>query len=293
MPSISSKIMYKMMKTFKFNQILKRDLENNTLKDTSKQPHSYFMRSGNIETFSTQDHNVYLMTPKTDQTNKWILYLHGGAYVHGFQSFHWRFLRKVMKETGWNIVAPDYPLLPLSTSKDMYTMIIETYQWLLEHKKPQEIIFMGDSAGGGLALGLSLVLKKEKRTMPDEIILMSPWLDVTMTDPKVKEIEPFDPILNVDALKIVSGMLVKNEDPMNHLFSPLYGDLKDMPHITIITGTYDLLYADATRIEEQLTHLDVPYQMIAYDQMIHTFMFFGLPESSEAIKKVVQTVKDV
>jgi acetyl esterase/lipase len=278
------------MKLLKFNQILKRDLDQHTIIGTSKKPHAHFKKVGNVDRIAISDRDVFIIKPQKEEKQTWVIYLHGGAYVHGFQSFHWRFLKTIMKKTGWNIIAPDYPLLPESSSKAMYAMIQETYQYLLDHENPKTILFMGDSAGGGLALGFAQWLKLEKMRTPDTIILLSPWLDVTMTDPKIKNIEPYDPILNVEALRQIGLMLASNENQQHYLFSPLYGDLKDIGKIFIFSGTYDLLYVDALSLSQYLARKNITHQLFASESMVHTFMFFGLPESNEVIKLITQAM---
>lgn len=287
MPSMSSKILYRIMKSFKFNQILKRDLDQQTISGTSKKPHAYFKRVGSIQTLSIHNKDVFLIKSKKEDKQTWIIYLHGGAYVHGFQSFHWRFLKTLMKKTNDHIIAPDYPLLPNATSQDMYDMIYETYQFLLDHEHPQNIIFMGDSAGGGLALGFAQWLKQEKMRTPDSIILLSPWLDVTMNNPMITKIEPFDPILNREALRDIGFMLTKDEDPRHYRFSPLYGNLKSMGKIAVFSGSFDMLYADAVTLIDRAKEQDTFIKLQTYPWMIHTFMFFGLPESKQCLEDIV------
>jgi acetyl esterase/lipase len=40
---------------------------------------------------------------------------------------------------------------------------------------------MGDSAGGGLSLALCLYLRDEGYKLPAGLVLMSPWVDLTMS----------------------------------------------------------------------------------------------------------------
>jgi len=56
-------------------------------------------------------------------------------------------------------------------------------------KEPDDLIMMGDSAGGGFALALAQKLKNESIDQPAQIILLSPWLDITLTNPDIKEID--------------------------------------------------------------------------------------------------------
>lgn len=46
---------------------------------------------------------------------------------------------------------------------------------------PENIIIAGDSAGGGLSLALCMYLRDEGYQLPAGLILMSPWVDLTMS----------------------------------------------------------------------------------------------------------------
>ena len=46
---------------------------------------------------------------------------------------------------------------------------------------PENIVFVGDSAGGGLCLATMMYLRDEGYPLPSGAILMSPWVDLTMS----------------------------------------------------------------------------------------------------------------
>lgn len=286
MPSFSSKIVYRMMRSFKFNQMLKRDLANNTISSTSKSPLPYMKHIADVECISIHERDVFMLRPKGKRSQHWVMYLHGGAYVHGFQSFHWRFLAYIVKKTGWNVMAPDYPLLPASSDR-MMTFIDQAYETLWNRESPSYVYFMGDSAGGGLALAFSQTLVRENRPLPNRILLLSPWLDLSMQDPLIASIEPKDPILNKEALETIGQMISDDQQPSSHKLSPLNHPLNDLPPIDIFSGTYDMLYADACHLVEKgkINNLDIT--LYEYPSMIHTFMFFGLPESRACVKDIL------
>ena len=65
----------------------------------------------------------------------------------------------------------------------------------------KRIILMGDSAGGGLAFGFVQQLRNENKKQPEQIIIFSPWLDVTMNNPNIELIEKEDKMLSIKGLK--------------------------------------------------------------------------------------------
>jgi len=96
------------------------------------------------------------------------------------QKQHWLFINQILLQTKATIVVPDYPLAPQSNCKDVFNFMDTLYLTLLNKYKNQSIHFMGDSAGGGLALGFAKKLRTNQLKLPKQLILFSPWLDVTM-----------------------------------------------------------------------------------------------------------------
>ena len=119
---------------------------------------------------------------------------------------------------------------------------------------------------------------------------VSSWLDVTLEDPRIKAIDPKDPILNIDALKKAGKLYQGALDLKDPKLSPLYGDLKNLPPVTVFSGTHDLLYPDTLRLIEAL---DGNIKTHIYEEMIHVWMLFNLPESKKALEAVVDTINTV
>ena len=100
-------------------------------------------------------------------------------------------------------------------------MIEPLYRDLIAKVGKERLILMGDSAGGGMALGLLEKMGEIGEKMPYKTILLSPWLDVTMTNPEVEEKEKVDPVLLKEAL-IVAGKKYAGEDGMDsYLVNPI------------------------------------------------------------------------
>ena len=83
---------------------------------------------------------------------------------------------------------PDYPLAPQYNYEDAFNMVLPLYEKILEKVKQENLILMGDSAGGGIALALSEKLGEEDFSQPQELILLSPWIDVTMENKEIEKV---------------------------------------------------------------------------------------------------------
>lgn len=228
----------------------------------------------NIDEKKFKNRKVFIMTSKQngDLSDKYILYLHGGAYVMEASYKHWQFLEEIVDRTGMTLVLPDYPLTPKNTYKKVFEMIEPLYKDLIAKVGKDRVILMGDSAGGGMALGLLEKMGEIGEKMPYKTILLSPWLDVTMTNPEVTEKEKVDPVLLKEAL-IVAGKKYAGEEGMdNYLVNPINGPLEKLENITIYTGTYDMLNPDVHVFMEKAEKAGIKIDLREQEKAIHIWM---------------------
>ncbi|MFN4201319.1 MAG: alpha/beta hydrolase [Fervidobacterium gondwanense] len=106
--------------------------------------------------------------------------MHGGAYVGNITKMHWDLVGKLVDKLNALVVVPDYPLAPENTWRETYEFVDKLYGMLLEKYSGKKFVFIGDSAGGGLALGFAQKLRDENRRLPEHIVLFSPWVDVRL-----------------------------------------------------------------------------------------------------------------
>lgn len=202
------------------------------------------------ETF--QNRRVFVIKLKEEQTNsKTIFYLHGGSYLAELNESHWKFFQNIIQDTGVTIIVPDYPLAPQYHYTDVFAMIFPLYQEIIQKVEKENLILMGDSAGGGMALALLEKVGEESLEQPSQTIVISPWLDVTMENPKIEQVQPNDLMLSQDLLKLAGIAYAGSEKQVkNYLVSPIYGPLEKLENVTIYTGTNDILNPDVHKLVE-------------------------------------------
>ena len=116
----------------------------------------------------------------TKNADKHIMYFHGGAYSLQASKIHWKLIDSIIKQTKAKVTFFDYALVPESDCVNTLETVKKAYKHILK-EAGQEIILMGDSAGGGIALALSIAINKDNITpIPSKILLLSAWLDVSM-----------------------------------------------------------------------------------------------------------------
>lgn len=226
---------------------------------------------------------------ENSDSNVVLIYIHGGAYCNDFTSFHWYFLRKIVKSTNVKLIAPAYRLVPYGTYKEAFDLIIPIYEECL--KKNNKVVLMGDSSGGGLALSISLYLKDNNIKLPENIILLSPWVDVSMKNDKIKECEPVDPLLETNGLKVAANLWKGDLSEHDWRVSPIYGNLDGLHNITTFVGTRELFYPDILDLYEKLDK--TKNDLIIGKDMNHAYPLMPIPDSKEAINKIIDIIRSM
>ncbi len=221
-----------------------------------------------LETKQFVGRKLFIVTPKENSNpQKTILYCHGGSYVAEATKEHWDFIERLVEDTGYRVVLPDYPLTPKYTYKDVFAMMVPLYKEIVDRMNPEDLIVMGDSAGGGLSLALLEKVSKDNEKMPGKTILISPWLDARLTNPKIDEVQKLDKQLNKETLKLAGIAYAGGEkETGNYLVSPIEGDLSKLKNVTIFTGTNDILNPDVYVLEERAEKVGVDIEIKEYEE---------------------------
>lgn len=290
MASIESKLFYLFLRLIKKKKFLelqfafgKFDFYN------SKEPPREINKVCNVEKLQRHGRNVFILTPKTKKSGVHILYLHGGAYVQNFVKQHWKFLAMLVERTHCTITAPDYPLAPKYTYVDAFEMVTPLYKEILLRSDGHTIL-MGDSAGGGFALALAQRIKSENMMQPEKIILLSPWLDISLSNPEIKKISPVDPFLSVIGLRKAGECYAGNLDPENFMLSPINGPLEQLGSISIFIGSKDILVADTRKLNRLARKKNIQINYREYPDMVHVWMLLNFPESKAARQEIISLI---
>jgi acetyl esterase/lipase len=218
-----------------------------------------------------------------------VLYFHGGAYVSGSLDTHRALVGRIARASKTKCLSVEYRLAPEHPFPAGLEDALKTYNWLLKegynHKK---IVVAGDSAGGGLTMGLLLKLRDEKALLPAACVCMSPWLDLEGTGDSGWKMKKHDPMLRYEFGKIYADYYMPNGDLKNPYASPYYGDPTGLPPIYIQVSDSELILDDSTRFEKKAKAVGVDIEVEVWPKMVHVWQAFGpiLPEAMKAIKKL-------
>jgi acetyl esterase/lipase len=151
------------------------------------------------------------------------------------------------------------------------------------------IIIMGDSAGGGLSAAFAEYLAVKDLPQPENLILISPWVDITMSGDYDKV--EYDPMLGVDGARELGKSWAGDLDPKDYKVSPLFGEVDKLPKTTLFTGTHEIIYPDIVEFYNKLKDNGVDAELNVGEEMTHVYPVYPLvPESKEALQHIVEII---
>lgn len=221
-----------------------------------------------------------------------ILYLHGGAYMNQPVSFHFKMVAHYAAALGAKVYFPVYPKIPVHHFTEAYEKVLALYKTIRETHAPERIIFMGDSSGAGMALGLAAYLRDTGLPLPGELMLFCPWLDVHTAPYQLNDYLKNDPTLSPWRLRIMGEMWAGSPKAMSDpRVSPRYADPHGLPHMTIFTGTHDVLCPDILQYDETLNELGIDHDLYVFEGMVHDFIAFPIAQARPAQELVIQLLQ--
>jgi monoterpene epsilon-lactone hydrolase len=253
-------------------------------------PSQRMFQSYTITSRLVNGRSVWTIAPQHTAAHH-IYYLHGGGYVANISTRHWQFLHDLLDNCDCAATVPDYPLAPQANVQDAFAMILPVYTDLIATTDAANITLMGDSAGAGLSLALAMQLREAGMEQPANLVLISPWLDVTMNNPDIAAADERNPDLPLQWL-IDSGQLWAGElDRTNYRVSPIYGTLPGLAPISLYIGTHDVLVADTRKFRTQAAAADIPINYHEYRGMTHTFALTSwMPERQDVLNNIARLI---
>ncbi|MCK6629608.1 MAG: alpha/beta hydrolase [Anaerolineae bacterium] len=234
------------------------------------------------------------MLPGQATKDKVILYFHGGGLVIGSVKAHRGIVAKFVKGTGIGALVFDYALAPEHPFPEGLNDSIVAYRYLLaEGLQPANIVFMGDSGGGGLCLATLLALKDKAMPLPAAAVVMSPWTDLKNTGESFQTNAKVDTLTWRDAQIVFSKYYVGDHDPGLPWISPLYGDLRGLPPLLIYAGGDELMRDDSTRFAQKAQEAGIEVTLRVGEGMFHCYPACAplFPEATEAMTEICTFIK--
>lgn len=249
----------------------------------------YVTRGVRVERVQIEGLPAAWLGPKGTPDDKIILYLRGGGYVSGSINSHLILCLPMTQALKRNILLPEYRLAPEHPFPAALEDVLTIYRWLLrEGYCPQNIVIAGDSAGGGLAVAVTLALRDAGEPLPAAVVCLSPRTDLTNSGESHITKAAVEPVLKTDVLKQWAAWYANSTPLTRPLLSPIYADFHGFPPLLIQVGSDEVLLDDARRLAEKARADGVDVTLHIWDGLWHVWHALGglTPESAQAFQEI-------
>ncbi len=236
----------------------------------------------------TEGRQAEWLIPTDSLKDKVILYTLGGGYVSGSCKDHRAMVAKITKGSQVRTLLFDPRLAPEHPFPAALEDALCAYAWLLTQGIPAcNILFVGESAGGGLCLATLLALRDQDLPLPAAAVAMSPWTDLALTGDSYRT--KLDASIDPPGMSLVcSKYYCGDHDPRSAWISPLYGDLHGLPPLFICVGTNESMLDDSTRFVDKARASGVDATFLIGEGMVHCYPLMAplFPEATEALNEI-------
>ena len=232
--------------------------------------------------------------PSGASKDRVILYFHGGGYVSGTCKAHRMHVAKIVKGSGIASLLFEYRLAPEHPFPAAVEDSIAAYHYLLtEGISPSKIVFMGDSAGGGLCLATLLALKDRGIPLPAAAVALSPWTDLTCSGDSYTMKIDVEALAPTESWTVFSHYYAGDHDPHHPWISPLFGELKGLPPLRIFVGEYETLHDDSTQFAAKAKEAGIDVTLTVGEKMFHCYPACApiFPEATLAMKDICAFIR--
>ena len=218
-----------------------------------------------------------------------VFYLHGGAFFTGSSLSSRPLAAQLADTSGLPVFSINYRLAPEHAFPAPLEDATAAYHWLLASgMQAQDLVMVGDSAGGNLVLASLLALRDAGDPLPRAAVLLSPWVDLAATGHSFRTLADADPYLVPHCLEEAARRYLGKVDPRTPLASPLYGDLRGLPPVLIQVGSDEILLDDAIRLAQRLHATGGRADLEIWQGMWHVWHYFAaqIPEGQLACDRI-------
>lgn len=217
-----------------------------------------------------------LVRPANAHTDQVLLHMHGGAFFAGSLETHLPLASELAVRCNARVFLIDYRLAP----QDPYPAALEdgiaAYQALLDlDVNPTNITLVGDSAGAAHILSMAIYARNEGIPLPAGMVMISPFVDMTLTSGSIQSKSKVDPMLSIVPLQRGVAAYCGDELPSDPKVSPVFAELEDLPPFFIQVGSDEILLDDALLLERRAKQAGVQVSCTVFPGMWHNFQMFS------------------
>jgi monoterpene epsilon-lactone hydrolase len=224
-----------------------------------------------------------------------LVYFHGGGFVSGSKDSYRKLAAHLAKAAGCRALIPDYRLAPEHPFPAQLDDARALYDWLLtQGYQPSRIAFAGDSAGGNIATGAALALKRDSRPLPKAIVAFSPWYDMEANGPTFEFNAAADLAISRELVLTFAPIFLGGHAPTDPLANPLYSDPAGLPPMFVTCGSDETLQDSVERFVALARRTGVDVVLQVEDEMPHAYQLMAgrVPEADASIAAAGQWLRE-
>ncbi len=224
-----------------------------------------------------------------------LLYLHGGGYVACSAATHRPITAGLARLTRRRTFALNYRLAPEHRFPAALDDVVAGYRWLLDRGiAPGALAVAGDSAGGGLTLGLLLRARDAGLPLPACAVCFSPWTDLSGSGESMRTNDGRCPMFRPENIAPAARAYLGSEPPTNPFASPVFADLSGLPPLLLQVGSAELLLDDARRVHEKVRRAGGLSRLDVFDGVFHVWQMLDgiVPEARIALRQAAEFIRD-
>ncbi|NQX82966.1 MAG: alpha/beta hydrolase [Flavobacteriaceae bacterium] len=261
-------------------------------KEDVHHPNKRVFRQNKVSNFNILNTSITQIT-KSEKAEHLLIFIHGGAFISGPAKHHWDSIKEIVTKTNHTVWMCDYPKAPENKIAEISENIDLVYSTALEKYQAKQITLIGDSVGGTLITALTQRLINNKIELPNKIILVSPVMDATMSNPQIYKIDKIDPMLSKVGVLSAKKMCAENDDLKNVMISPINGSFDHFPKTILFLAKNDITYPDQQLAAQKLIKAKVNIKVIEGDGMPHIWPFLPvMKEAKKALKEIIDILNN-
>jgi acetyl esterase/lipase len=262
----------------------REEVDQQALRPASSNPPAKIPRGVTISVERAGEVPVYTIAPTMAAPTAQLVYAHGGGWVHDISPEHWAFLFQLSIEARLTVTVPIYTLLPYGNAAQANALMLRLYDELAP--RGQEVLLGGDSAGGQIALSAALGLR-DRGVEHLRTLLVSPALDLTLSNPRIPAVLPEDPWLGVEGTRHLTELWRGDLPLTDTKVSPLNGEMRGLGPMVLCSGTRDILNPDAHLLRDKARAAGVDVTFLERDGAVHVFPLLPTPIGRAARSRII------
>lgn len=251
---------------------------------------------GDIPVCGGKYHCLTIQQNKARKT-KAILFFFGGGMIIGPDGGDVKTAAQFGVDSGRDVWFPYYPLCTKHSITETYEMVFDTYRKMVEVYGAENIVNLGFSSGGALAIGVCVHNNALGRPipMPERIVACSPGCCPGSDEQlrKMQALNEKDIMVDVKFMANVRILMEHdNKDVPEYMISGTAGNFEGLPPIDFWYGSDEVLYACADDFKKACRDAAVPYTMTVGEGMCHCYPMVKLfPEGKRANEEICRRIK--